>query len=112
MSRNLRGNGVSLAYGCDAVLVSSHVTVVPPLFHENTNVPSRRLSSARKVWNQMLSASNEPLVDAPRNGAVALAAMCDEMRPPNPGARTFSMAKITSLFRSFTVPPMKSNNDL
>src|SRR5689334_12330447 len=112
MSRNFRGNGVSLAYGCEAVLVSSHVTTVPPLFHEKMNVPSRRLSSGRKVWNQMLSASNDPFVDAPRNGAVLVGAMCDEMRPPNPGARMHSMSKMTSLLRSFTVPPKKSNSVL
>src|ERR1044072_7254022 len=111
-SRDLRGNGVSLAYGCEAVSDSFHVTVVPPLFHESTNVPSRRLSSVRKVWNQMVSASNDPFVDAPRNGPVAVGAMCDDMRPPNPGARRFSMAKMTSLLRSFTVPPMKSKSDL
>src|SRR5689334_23773576 len=111
-SRNLRGNGVSLAYGCEAVSDSFHVTVVPPLFHENTNVPSRRLSSVRKVWNQMLSASNDPFVDAPRNGAVFVGAMCDEMRPPSPGARMHSTSKITSVLRSFTVPPKKSNSVL
>src|SRR5215831_8294882 len=104
-SRNFRGNGVSLAYGCDAVLVSSHVTVVPALFHESTNVPPRRLSSGRNVWNQMLSASNDPLVVAPRYGAVAFAATCELMRPPSPGARRHSTSKMTSEFRSLTVPP-------
>ncbi len=75
-------------------------------------MPSRRLSSARNEWNQMLSASNDPFVDAPRNGAVAFGATCDEMRPPRPLARMHWMSKITSLFRSCTVPPMKSNSDL